>query len=95
MFLRSVIVVSVAALLWILPGNAAELSSTQLKDAKKIYVNKCAKCHEFYDPKAYSDSEWKEWMLKMKKKARLKDEQFELLSAYTETLRPSSAKGKK
>ncbi len=81
------IVVSTAALLAISHGNAAELSAQQSKDARKIYLTKCAKCHKLYNPKEYSDTEWDEWMLKMKKKSKLKEDQFELLKSYIATLR--------
>jgi len=56
--------------------------------ARKLYVAKCAKCHKFYDPAKYSDDEWKIWMGKMSKKARLKPEQQRILADYIElTLR--------
>jgi hypothetical protein len=71
-------------------ASAVELSPTQVQEAHKIYINKCAKCHELYNPKAYSDAEWDKWMVKMKKKSKLKQEQFDLLMGYTATLRKDS-----
>ena len=71
----------------LVPASAAELSSKELKDAKKLYTAKCAKCHKFYDPSAYNQVEWDEWMQKMRKKSKLKENQFELLSRYLETVR--------
>lgn len=62
--------------------------------ARKLYTLKCAKCHDFYEPRDYSDKEWKRWMGKMKKKAHLNDGDFDLLLRYTlglkESSRPSS-----
>ena len=84
---RLFVVVSSAALLAHWSGNAAELSPSQLKEARKIYIGKCAKCHELYEPKGYNNADWDMWMLKMKKKSKLKDEQFELLKEYTASLR--------
>ena len=55
--------------------------------AKDLYLTKCAKCHKFYDPKAYEDEEWVVWMRKMRKKAHLSDEQYRLISLYTEKIR--------
>ncbi len=95
MRLRVVVVVSTAALLAVLSGNAAELSPQQTADARKLYLTKCAKCHELYDPKSYTDAEWDTWMLKMKKKSKLKDQQYESLKSYTATLRSSAVSGKK
>jgi nitrate/TMAO reductase-like tetraheme cytochrome c subunit len=80
------IAVSTAALV---PASAAELSSKEIKDAKKIYIAKCAKCHKFYDPAAYDQAEWDEWMQKMREKSKLKVNQFELLTRYLETIRGS------
>jgi hypothetical protein len=49
---------------------------------EKLYVSKCAKCHKFYDPAKYSDSQWAKWMGKMGKKAKLSPEQQKELSEY-------------
>ena len=69
-------------------AGAAELSPKETGDAKKLYNTKCAKCHKFYDPAAYTDKEWADWMTKMNRKSKLKPEQAELLARYLETLRP-------
>ena len=55
--------------------------------AKKLYLMKCSKCHRLYDPKEYDDESWSEWMEKMKKKARLDDDQYERISKYVGSLR--------
>ncbi len=58
--------------------------SEELSKAKDLYVTKCTKCHKLYDPADYGDEEWAGWTRKMKKKASLSDEQYELISRYTE-----------
>jgi nitrate/TMAO reductase-like tetraheme cytochrome c subunit len=68
-------------------SRAGELSPGQINAAKKLYNNKCAKCHKFYDPGHYAQNEWETWMQKMGKKSKLKPEQYELLSRYLETFR--------
>ena len=84
-------------------GGAApsELSKRQTLAAKKLYDNKCAKCHRMYEPRDYSDEEWQLWMVKMSKKAKLNLKQEKLLDRYVDMLRaqpqtsgagPSSAK---
>jgi len=78
---------SVAALVALHAAGAAELSAGELKDARKLYNAKCAKCHKFYDPAKYSDDDWQTWMRKMSKKAKLKEAQSELLGRYLETFR--------
>ena len=87
MRLPAVILFAVLGL--VLPqAEAAELSPKETSDARKIYIAKCAKCHELYNPKAYTDPEWADWMKKMGKKSKLKPEQSQLLVRYTDTLRP-------
>ena len=68
-------------------AGAAELSFRDAEMGRKLYTAKCAKCHKFYDPNAYGRAEWETWMTKMRKKSKLKPDQFELLSRYIDTLR--------
>jgi hypothetical protein len=63
-------------------ATAAGLRAEDVSTAKDLYVAKCARCHKFYDPAQYGESEWNNWMAKMSRKARLKPEQQELLSRY-------------
>ena len=69
------------------PARAGELSVTEVKEAQRIYVVKCAKCHKFYEPTEYADAEWSDWMRKMSRKSKLKSAQEELLTRYLETVR--------
>jgi hypothetical protein len=63
-------------------GGALLLSEQEIAAARKLCVNKCAKCHKFHNPAKYTDDEWRTWMRKMSRKAKLKPEQEELLSRY-------------
>ncbi|MEY4386035.1 MAG: hypothetical protein RLY20_1318 [Verrucomicrobiota bacterium] len=72
------------ALLGGTPSRGGELSPVQIKDARKLYLGKCAKCHKLYDPEKYSDEKWNEWMAKMTKKSKLKPEDAALLVQYIE-----------
>lgn len=67
------------------------LSAREIGNARNLYQMKCAKCHKFYDPAAYSEREWRSWMGKMSKKARLKPAQEQLLSTYLDALRTEEA----
>ena len=68
--------------------EAANVSTIPFQgDVQKLYVLKCAKCHELYDPKTYSDADWEMWMNKMRRKSKLKPEQFESIRNYTGKLR--------
>ena len=68
---------------------AEKLSTNDLAAARKLSAVKCAKCHKFYEPVDYSQAGWAEWMEKMRRKAKLKPEQFDLLSRYLEDARAS------
>ena len=70
-----------------LAPNTSGLTSEELEGATRLYTAKCARCHKFYRPADYSDVEWRSWMTKMSRKARLKAEQKELLSRYLEAFR--------
>jgi cytochrome c553 len=61
---------------------AAGLSLVEIHDARKVYLAKCARCHKFYDPAGYTDSDWGEWMTKMSRKARLQEDQERILARY-------------
>ena len=68
-------------------GGGAGLSAAEIVTARKLAALKCARCHKFYDPTNYSHAEWRSWMTKMSRKARLKPEQDELLSRFLEVVR--------
>jgi hypothetical protein len=69
------------------PSASNPPSDVSLVAGRRLYVNKCARCHKLYDPANYSETEWREWIDKMSRKAKLKSEQEELLSRYLDTLR--------
>jgi hypothetical protein len=66
---------------------AEKLSANDLAAARKLSAVKCAKCHKFYEPADYSQAGWADWMERMRRKAKLKPEQFDLLSRYLEDAR--------
>lgn len=68
-------------------AGTSALTDQELRDGRELYIAKCARCHKFYDPARYPDQEWREWMDKMNRKAKLKPGQKELLSRYLETIR--------
>lgn len=82
-------------------AGADGISDVEIKEARKLYIAKCAKCHKLYDPARYDDAEWSKWMTKMNRKSKLKPAQAELLGRYLETFRgplhpaPNAAAGTK
>ena len=78
---------SVVLALALAGAGAADLSPVEKKAAKDLYEIKCAKCHKFYEPTAYSPTEWDDWMRKMSRKSKLKPAQEELLTRYLGEIR--------
>jgi mono/diheme cytochrome c family protein len=68
-------------------ATAAQSWADDLGSGKKLYTTKCARCHKFYDPNAYDDAKWNDWMGKMRMKAHLTDEQYAQLSSYLRSVR--------
>ena len=73
-------------------GEAQDLSESDFKEARRLYVSKCSRCHKFYEPSAYTEADWHDWMEKMRKKSKLKPHQYDLVLQYTEKLRGKSGK---
>jgi len=86
--MRAAVICVLLSMLTGLRLAAAEgLSTTELAAARKLSAVKCAKCHKFYEPVDYTRDGWAEWMEKMRRKSKLKPEQFDLLSRYLEDAR--------
>lgn len=75
-------------------ADTASLSLEDTLAGRALYINKCARCHKFYDPANYSAKDWAKWMAKMSRKSKLKPTEQELLVRYLDLYRPSSASGK-
>ena len=59
----------------------------EIKKGREVYLGKCAKCHQFYDPAAYNDFDWNHWMGRMRGEAKLNGDQAELLNRFLRTVR--------
>jgi hypothetical protein len=75
-------------------AHADELTAKELVTARKIYIAKCAKCHRFYEPMNYRESEWQGWMRMMNKKSKLNEEQIKFLTQYLDAYRAGQLPGK-
>lgn len=62
-------------------AKATELSPA-LAEGKNLYENSCARCHKLYDPKKFSQEDWKPILVRMQKKAKLDDTQMASISNY-------------
>jgi cytochrome c5 len=54
----------------------------ELMGGKNLYENSCVKCHKLYNPKEYSQEDWKPILTRMQKKAHLDDVQIASISNY-------------
>ncbi|WP_264536737.1 c-type cytochrome [Flavobacterium sp. N1736] len=61
--------------------KATELTP-ELAEGKNLYENSCVKCHKLYEPKKFSQEEWKPILTRMQKKAHLDDTQMASISNY-------------
>lgn len=68
----------------------AGFSEPQVASVSHLYIVKCARCHQVYNPTDYSGADWRSWMTRMSKKAHLTADQAQLLSQFTDTLRTAA-----
>ncbi len=71
-------------------ASAAGLSAPEASQALQLYTAKCVRCHQSYNPAAYGEAQWRSWMTKMSKKAKLTSEQDKLLSRYLAAYRAAA-----
>jgi hypothetical protein len=53
--------------------------NTDYPEGRYLYASKCNSCHRLYDPKSLTITKWDSIIIKMKQKAKLSDEQRELI----------------
>jgi len=54
----------------------------ELAEGKNLYDNSCGNCHKLYEPKKFTQEEWKPILKRMQKKAKLDDTQMISISNY-------------
>jgi len=70
-------------------ATAAGLTPKETAAGKKLYAEKCGRCHKFYKIERYPDPAWNMWLGQMIVKAKLTPEQAGLLTHYLQSLRAS------
>lgn len=65
----------------VLEKNQVVLSSEQA-EGKMLYENNCGKCHALFSADKFSKEQWEPIVLRMQKKARITDEQRDLVFNY-------------
>lgn len=80
------LVILAAVTVWLaLPASGGEVSIDPTVASRNLYLSRCGKCHKLYDPAKYSDEQWRKWMDKMSRKAKLQPDQKVAMSGYIET----------
>jgi cytochrome c5 len=54
----------------------------EIDEGKKLYKAKCKGCHALYSPKDFKLKKWKENLKEMKFKAKLTNNEYELILKY-------------
>ena len=70
----------------IFPG----LTINELNEGKRLNDENCGKCHKLHQPKDESETEWRKIVPPMAKKAKLDDQQAELVLKYLVTMSKGS-----
>jgi len=63
-------------------SNTIAVKMNKDEAGKMLYENNCAKCHDLYSPKDFNAEQWKPIILSMQKKAKISDEEREIIYAY-------------
>lgn len=59
-----------------------ETDTTALQHGRDLYIRKCSGCHNLYTPTSYTEQEWVKEVAAMQKKAKITDEQREIILRY-------------
>lgn len=63
-------------------NTSGKANVEELQKGRALYINKCSSCHALHLPEKYTKNEWIGWVNKMAPKAKITDEEKELIQAY-------------
>jgi mono/diheme cytochrome c family protein len=75
------IIYSCSPLLYV-PTSSDATQQQQLITGRKIYVDHCGSCHNLHLPKEYNTDGWKKQLNEMQVKAKITDEEKQLVLKY-------------
>ncbi len=64
------------------------ITLADLQTGRQNYVGHCAACHNLYMPSDFSQSEWKEIIVRMQKRAKISDEMTDSIRKYLFSMAP-------
>lgn len=65
-----------------IPASPDAAVQQQLAAGRELYTDNCGKCHRLHAPKEYTTAQWTEELEEMQPKAKITDEQRELIHLY-------------
>ena len=74
-----------------MPVVSDAVRQEHLMQGRKLYVDRCSGCHNLHFPNEYTEQQWKMQLEEMQVKAKITDEQKELILDYL-TSQPSHGK---
>jgi mono/diheme cytochrome c family protein len=77
----SIIIIGCSQSLY-LPASADAAQQEKLLNGRKLYVARCSGCHNLHFPKEYTAEQWKSNLDEMQVKAKISDEQKQLILEY-------------
>lgn len=63
-------------------STVTPFSNNHIAEGQKIYNASCGRCHELHSPGEYTETEWQPIMRSMARKAKLGDNEKEMVLAY-------------
>lgn len=63
-------------------SNNSTAGTTKFPDGKDLYVSKCTACHKAYEPQLHTKDEWQKILDEMGGKAKLTDNEKQLILDY-------------
>jgi len=64
----------------------ADVTLSELTEARRLYVGKCSGCHSLYAPTAFDDDAWRSHVRQMRPKARIDQATAERIWLYLASL---------
>jgi len=65
-----------------IPASTDAMMQQQLLSGRKLYVEHCGGCHNLHFPKEYDATGWKKHLEEMQPKAKITDEEKQLIFQY-------------
>ena len=73
----------------ILMATTAGLTPKEIAAGKKLYADKCGRCHKSFKIEKYPQPAWNMWMNQMLGKTKMTQKEADLLVRYLQSLRAS------